>query len=75
MTQDQVAEKIKAGIPDASIRFDGSDCLFSVTVVSSAFEGKNLIARHRMVNACVKEDIAHGHLHALSIKALTPEEL
>jgi acid stress-induced BolA-like protein IbaG/YrbA len=75
MTQDQVAEKIKAQIPDASIQFDGSDCMFGVTVVSSAFAGKALLARHRMVNACVKEEIANGQLHALSIKALTPEEL
>ena len=46
---------------------------FSVTVVSEAFAGKSLLERHRMVNAALAEELA-GHVHALAVSALTPEE-
>lgn len=44
-----------------------------VVVVATAFEGKTLVARHRMVNALFAPELA-GDLHALSIVAKTPEE-
>lgn len=46
---------------------------FAVTVVSLRFAGKLLLARHRMVYAAVGE-LMQTDIHALSIKALTPEE-
>lgn len=46
---------------------------FRVRVVSSQFEGKSLVQRHRDVNAALKEELA-GPVHALAIKALTPVE-
>jgi BolA protein len=46
---------------------------FRVVVVSSAFEGKSLLERHRMVYAAVGEAM-HREVHALSISALTPTE-
>jgi len=42
-------------------------------VVSEAFAGKSLLERHRMVNAALAEELA-GHVHALAVSALTPEE-
>ncbi len=46
---------------------------FQVLIVSRAFVGQSLLARHRMVNQAVADLIPHV-VHALSIKALTPEE-
>ena len=46
---------------------------FSVVVVSSAFAGKSRLERHRMVNAVLADELAGG-VHALAVKALTPEE-
>jgi BolA protein len=46
---------------------------FRVRVVSSHFEGKSLVERHREVNAALKEELS-GPVHALAIKALTPAE-
>ena len=46
---------------------------FTVTVVASAFEGKKLLERHRMVYNAVG-DAMHSEIHALSIKALAPGE-
>lgn len=47
---------------------------YIVHIVSSAFEGKNLIQRHRLVYEAVGE-MMQSEIHALSIEARTPEEL
>lgn len=46
---------------------------FNVTVVSDQFDGKSIIARHRLVYAAL-EPLMPAEIHALSIRALTPEE-
>jgi BolA protein len=46
---------------------------FIVQIVSQAFQGKNLIQRHRLVYAAV-DDLMHTEIHALSIEARTLEE-
>ena len=46
---------------------------FIVNIVSAAFQGKNLIQRHRMVYDAVG-DMMHTEIHALSIQAKTPHE-
>jgi len=51
----------------------GGESHFNLTVVSAAFEGQNRVARQRAVNAALAQELA-GPVHALSIKALTPDE-
>ena len=51
----------------------GSESHFKVTVVSSKFEGQGLVARHRLLNETLAEELA-GPVHALSLHTLTPEE-
>lgn len=46
---------------------------FKVTVVSTGFDGKTLIARHRALNQLLKDELA-GPIHALSLHTLTPAE-
>ena len=46
---------------------------FNVTVVSAQFAGQASLARHRLVYAAV-DTLMPTEIHALSIKALTPEE-
>lgn len=45
---------------------------FRVLVVSSKFEGKPLLQRHRLVNSCLSEELQH--IHAFEQKTLTPEQ-
>ncbi|XP_028334256.1 bolA-like protein 2 isoform X1 [Physeter macrocephalus] len=45
---------------------------FRVLVVSAKFEGKPLLQRHRLVNACLAEELLH--IHAFEQKTLTPEQ-
>ncbi|THU95399.1 bola-like protein [Dendrothele bispora CBS 962.96] len=47
---------------------------FSVEVVSSEFEGKTTIQRHRMVHAALSGEFTQG-LHSLSLKTRTPSEV
>jgi BolA family transcriptional regulator, general stress-responsive regulator len=46
---------------------------FNVQIVSPAFEGKQAIARHRLVYAALG-DMMTTDIHALSIEARTPKE-
>ncbi|XP_068569086.1 bolA-like protein 2 [Cebidichthys violaceus] len=45
---------------------------YKVLVVSSQFEGKPLLQRHRMVNTCLAEELKE--IHAFEQKTLTPEQ-
>jgi BolA family transcriptional regulator, general stress-responsive regulator len=51
----------------------GAESHFRVVVVSALFEGKPLLARHRLVNAAVDEALKSG-LHALAATLKTPSE-
>ncbi len=51
-----------------------SETHYHVEIVSSAFEGKKLLERHRMVNQALHEEFSRG-LHALSLKTKTPNEV
>ncbi len=46
---------------------------FAVTVVSSAFAGLPLAARHRLVYRALAAEMT-GSIHALALSTLTPEE-
>jgi stress-induced morphogen len=51
----------------------GSESHFKVVIVSEAFAGQALVARHRAVNGALADELRAG-LHALSIHAYTPEQ-
>ncbi|ADE15400.1 BolA family protein [Nitrosococcus halophilus Nc 4] len=46
---------------------------YQVTIVAEAFAGKSRIERHRLVYGAVDEAMGN-EIHALSIKAYTPQE-
>jgi len=74
MDAQEILDRIQTAFPDAEVQTEGADCNFSVTIVSSAFEGKNPLQRQRPVMDLFREEIASGALHALSITAKTPGE-
>ena len=51
----------------------GGESHFNLTVVSTAFAGLGRVQRQRMVNGFLAQEMA-GPVHALSIRALTPDE-
>ncbi|HEX5514685.1 MAG TPA: BolA family protein [Gammaproteobacteria bacterium] len=74
MDPQQIKNWIEAGLPGATIEVDGDGHHFQALIVSSAFEGKSLIERQRMVKALLREQFDSGALHALSMRTLTPEQ-
>ncbi|MGF1544778.1 MAG: BolA family protein [Parvularculaceae bacterium] len=51
----------------------GGESHFRVTIVSDRFEGLAPVARQRLVNAALKDELS-GPVHALAMKTLTPDE-
>ena len=46
---------------------------YAIIVVSTRFADKNLLERHRMIYQALQKELK-GEIHALSIKAFSPEE-
>jgi len=72
----EIEALIREGLPDATVRVidqvgDGNH--FQAVVVTAAFAGKPLVERHQLVYKSLQGAMA-DRIHALSIKAYTPEE-
>lgn len=46
----------------------------SITVVSDVFLGMSRVQKQQAVYACIDSFIADGRLHAVTIRALVPDE-
>jgi BolA protein len=57
---------------------EGSESHFKVTIVCDDFKDKMLIARHRLVNSVLKDELQknrdEGGIHALALHTMTMEE-
>ncbi|MEN8165898.1 MAG: BolA/IbaG family iron-sulfur metabolism protein [Pseudomonadota bacterium] len=51
----------------------GSESHFKVVLVSKAFKGESLLARHRQVNKLLADEL-QGGVHALALHTMTPED-
>ncbi|MDQ4146142.1 MAG: BolA family transcriptional regulator [Pseudomonadota bacterium] len=74
MQPDEIKQLIEAGLPGAQAFVTGDGYKFEAIVVSEAFEGLSMLKEQQLVYTTVSEQIASGALHALTIKAYTPEE-
>jgi acid stress-induced BolA-like protein IbaG/YrbA len=69
-----VKEQIEAGIPGCEARVNGDGSMFDAVVISPEFAGLTPVKKQKMVYATVNDAITSGAIHALTIKAYTPEE-
>ena len=60
------------GEPEVEVTLDGNRA--SITVISDVFQGMNRVQKQQAVYACIDSFIADGRLHAVTIRALTPQE-
>ena len=75
MSAQEVAELIRAGLPGAQVRVESDDNThFAARVVALEFAGKRSLARHQLIYQALGEKMGR-EIHALSIDALTPDEL
>ena len=75
-----VLEPLRIEIVDESARHAGHAGAKSggghylLTIVSPKFAGKSALERHRLIYTVLQE-MMHKNIHALSVKAYTPEEI
>lgn len=74
MNPKHIEQLIKAGLPNCDVVVEGDGAHFEAIVVSADFAGKSRIQKQQLVYATVNKELLDGSLHALSIKAFTPEE-
>jgi len=72
-TANEVRDYIAAGLPCTLLHVDGDGRHFFATIVSPEFEGASRVRRHQRVYAALG-DRMRAHIHALSMKTLTPAE-
>ncbi|MEJ2602285.1 MAG: BolA/IbaG family iron-sulfur metabolism protein [Gammaproteobacteria bacterium] len=74
ITPEEISLLIEKGLPESRARVLSDDNThFEAVVVSAEFEGERALRRHQMVYACLGERMGR-EIHALSIRAYTPEE-
>jgi acid stress-induced BolA-like protein IbaG/YrbA len=74
MTAEQLRALIAAGLDCTHLEVDGDGRHWSAVVVSEAFAGLRLIARHQRVYATLGTRMHTDEVHALSMKTYTPAE-
>lgn len=69
-----ITDLIASAIEGAEISLDGEDCTFTVWIISQSFEGQKTIDRQKAVLALLDQMLRSGDLHAVTVKAYTPDE-
>jgi stress-induced morphogen len=78
ISPETILSYIRKAMPDAVVQIvdrTGTMDHFRVSIVSTAFEGKNLLDRQRFVYNALDEPMKDGRIHALEIKSITPNEV
>lgn len=74
MTAQELHSIISQGMECSHLEVDGDGRHWQALVVSSTFAGLRRIQRHQTVYATLGDRMATDEVHALSIRAMTPEE-
>jgi stress-induced morphogen len=77
ITPDVLTDYIRKSMPDAVVTVTdrtGTMNHLKVSIVSTAFSGKNLLDRHRMIYQALDAPMKDGRIHALELTAKTQDE-
>lgn len=67
-----IQQRLNAELVQVEDMSGGCGQAFAVVIVSSLFQGKNKLAKHRLVNSQLRDEIAS--IHAFTQKGYTPSE-
>lgn len=70
----EIESLVQKHLPEAKIIVAGSGCDLEVTAISNQFAGLTLVKKQQLVLESLKEPLASGRLHAVSVKTYTEEE-
>lgn len=76
MSPDAISARIRAALPDAEVTLEdltGTADHWKARIVSTAFAGRSVLERHRMINRALAEELK-GPIHALTMELLAPGE-
>jgi BolA protein len=83
IVQDSIIEKLNIELRPAHLEVTnessmhnvptGSESHFKVVVATERFAGMRRLARHRLVNGILAQELA-GTIHALALHTMTPDE-
>ena len=77
ISQETLTEYIRRAMPDAVVTMidkTGTMDHLKVVIVSDAFQGKNLLDRHRLIYQALDAPMKDGRIHALELTAKTKTE-
>lgn len=70
-----IQKNIESAINGAEVEVTTDGYYYNVAVVSQAFDGLRAVARQQLVYKALAGYIADGSIHAVNIKASTPDEV
>ena len=70
----QVKQIIEQQLTGTQVIPSGEGCRFQVTVIGDLFVGLSPVKKQQLVYGCLTDQIADGSIHALGIKAYTPDQ-
>lgn len=74
MNSEQIKSLVNAQLQGCEVIVEGDGGHYQVNAIGEVFESLNVVKRQQLIYACLNEHIASGEIHALTIKAYTPEE-
>ena len=74
MNEEEIVSRIKGKYTDAIVDAEGEGCSFEVFIISEGFKDLNALKRQQTILGLFEDELKTGKLHALSIRAKTPQE-
>lgn len=74
MTEQEIEGLVSAQITASHLHVEGDGYHFVLTIVSDDFDNLPSVKRQQTIYALLNKEITSGDIHALSIKAYTPDE-
>ena len=71
---DDLKSRLEASFAQARVTVAGAGNRFEIDIVSAAFDGLSRVRRQQAVYAVIGDLIASGAIHAVTIRATTPDE-
>lgn len=74
MNDVDITSLLKNKLPDCKFSITGEHCNFTITAIGDCFINKSKLQRQQMINGILQQEIANGHIHALTLKTYTSAE-
>lgn len=74
MQAQEVQALVKADLPDCEVQVQADGNHYLVVAIGERFSGMSAVKKQQLIYGSLKGPLADGTIHALTIKAFTPEE-